>query len=183
MRRLSILVVAAALAVTACGDTVASTPTTGPSAVRPPGTDVPSSTTTTTEAPITTPPGGSPGDGDTTEPTRPRFDPTDLTAAPVQPVPTSPPGSAPVTGGSADRIAAPAIADLGQRLGVAGSAIEVVSVESVVWPDRSLGCPRPGMSYVQVQVDGARILLRHDGTTYAYHSGGGRGPFLCEGKR
>jgi hypothetical protein len=74
-----------------------------------------------------------------------------------------------------------AIADLVERLSVAPDAIEVVSAQSVIWPDKSLGCPQAGMQYLQVQVDGFRIELRVDNQLYAYHGGGGRGPFLCEG--
>ena len=72
-----------------------------------------------------------------------------------------------------------AIDDLADRLGVPAETIEVVSAGAVRWPDRSLGCPQPGMVYPQVCVDGARIELSCGGTGYAYHSGGSRGPFLC----
>ena len=73
-----------------------------------------------------------------------------------------------------------AIADLAVRLGVAEDAITVTSAEAVVWPDGSLGCPQPGMGYTQVQVDGTRIVLSHDGVDFHYHSGDSRSPFLCE---
>jgi hypothetical protein len=73
-----------------------------------------------------------------------------------------------------------AIADLMKRLSVTRDAIEVVSAQSVVWPDKGLGCRTPGMEYTQVQVDGFRIELRVNDQLYAYHGGGGRGPFLCE---
>ena len=73
-----------------------------------------------------------------------------------------------------------ATADLMKRLSVTRDAIEVVAAQSVVWPDKGLGCPQPGMQYLQVQVDGFRIELRVDNRLYAYHGGGGRGPFLCE---
>ena len=73
-----------------------------------------------------------------------------------------------------------ALADLGTRLGVSPDAITLVSAESVVWPDGSLGCPRPDMGYKQVQQDGMRIVFKAQGRTYEYHSGGSRPPFLCE---
>ncbi len=86
--------------------------------------------------------------------------------------------------GPVDRVVAPlvevAVADLALRLGVDRSAVSVSSAAAVVWPDRSLGCPHPGMVYPQVTVDGALIELAVDGRTYRYHSGGSRGPFLCE---
>lgn len=76
-----------------------------------------------------------------------------------------------------------AAADLAQRLGVERSAITVVSAQEVEWPDGSLGCPQPGMMYTQVMTDGTRIELAVGGTVYRYHSGGRRGPFLCENER
>lgn len=75
---------------------------------------------------------------------------------------------------------ATAVADLAQRLGVDPSEVSVLSARSVTWPDRGLGCPQPGMAYPQVQVDGSRIELSARGILYAYHSGGSRGPFLCD---
>ena len=73
-----------------------------------------------------------------------------------------------------------AVDDLAAMIGIAPSAVEVVSVEMVVWPDGSLGCPQPGMAYPQVLQDGLRIRLAVDGITYQYHSGGRRAPFLCK---
>lgn len=73
-----------------------------------------------------------------------------------------------------------AIADLMKRLSVTQDAIEVISAQSVVWPDSSLGCPQPGMRYKQVPEDGALIILQSQGTVYEYHNGGSRGLFLCE---
>jgi hypothetical protein len=72
-----------------------------------------------------------------------------------------------------------AITDLATRLGVDRSSISTISAEAVVWPDKSLGCPQPGMAYTQVAVDGVVIALSVGGTTYRYHSGGSRSPFLC----
>ncbi len=70
--------------------------------------------------------------------------------------------------------------DLAQRLSIDVDQIELVEVQTVVWPDGSLGCPQPGMAYIQVQQDGLLIHLRVGKHTYNYHSGGNRGPFLCE---
>ena len=72
-----------------------------------------------------------------------------------------------------------AIADLADRLGIDESTITVVSFDAVVWPDGSLGCPQPGMEYIQVLVDGSLIVLSVEGREYRYHSGAGRAPFLC----
>jgi hypothetical protein len=70
--------------------------------------------------------------------------------------------------------------DLAKRLNIAVDQIELVELQAVTWPDASLGCPKPGMGYIQVQQDGLLIRLRADGRIYEYHSGGGRPPFLCE---
>ncbi len=99
--------------------------------------------------------------------------------------PTSDPASDPAADDRVDpalrRQIDRAAADLATRLDVEPAAIEVTAAETVVWPDSSLGCPRPGMSYLQVLTDGFRITLAHDGTVYRYHGGGKRAePFLCE---
>ncbi len=70
--------------------------------------------------------------------------------------------------------------DLAKRLAVPVDQIELVEVRDVVWPDKGLGCPQPGMAYAQVLVEGLLIRLRAGGQLYAYHSGGSRPPFLCE---
>jgi hypothetical protein len=73
-----------------------------------------------------------------------------------------------------------AMTDLIGRLGVSASAVEVVSIEEVTWPDGSIGCPQPDMSYTQALVNGSRIVLRVDGAEYQYNSGGRREPFYCK---
>ncbi len=73
-----------------------------------------------------------------------------------------------------------AVDDLVTRLAVTKDAIIVASAESVTWPDKGFGCPRPGLAYVQVPQDGLKIVLVVDGKPYNYHSGAGRPPFLCE---
>lgn len=73
-----------------------------------------------------------------------------------------------------------AVADLTERLDAAPDEVEVLRAEAVTWNDGSLGCPEPGKVYTQALVDGYKIVLRVGNRTYPYHSGGGRGPFLCE---
>jgi hypothetical protein len=72
-----------------------------------------------------------------------------------------------------------AVADLARRLSIDAARIVVVDARSVAWPDSSLGCPRPGMMYLQVLQDGVQIRLRVGRKEYAYHSGGRAAPFLC----
>lgn len=71
-------------------------------------------------------------------------------------------------------------ADLAKRLGIPEAEIEVMEARAVVWPDAGLGCPQPGMSYIQIPFDGGLIVLEVDGQEYNYHTGGNDGPFLCE---
>ncbi len=71
--------------------------------------------------------------------------------------------------------------DLAARLGIAPESIVVESLQTVEWPDSSLGCPQPGRTYAQVITPGVLILLRANGQTYEYH-GSMRNVSLCEKK-
>ena len=75
-----------------------------------------------------------------------------------------------------------AVADLADRTGITADDITVVSAESVVWNDGSLGCPQPGESYTQALVPGYRIVLEADDTNFVYHGADGGDPFLCDGR-
>jgi len=105
--------------------------------------------------------------------------PTDETAeeSPVDEPTTS--ETAPVPGADSPVVVA-AIDDLASRLGVEAEAVEVLDVQEVTWSDGSKGCAKKGMSYTMSMIDGSRITLEVDGTTYEYHSGGSGPPFLCE---
>lgn len=110
--------------------------------------------------------------------------PTQMMPTPVEgmteePVPTSQSEQTPVTP-AYQRFIALAVKDLAIRLHVSADQIAVLEVEAVVWPDSSLGCPKPGMVYTQVLQDGLRIRLGFGDQVYEYHSGGSRDPFLCE---
>jgi hypothetical protein len=72
--------------------------------------------------------------------------------------------------------------DLSERLMVSIDEIEILAFEAVIWPDASLGCPQPGMEYIQVQREGYRITLGYAGQEFVYHGGGDQPPFLCENK-
>ncbi len=81
---------------------------------------------------------------------------------------------------SLEKIVTQAKTDLANRLSIDPEQVELLEAASVTWPDGSLGCPQPDMSYTQVQVDGLRLRLRVADQIYEYHSGGNRAPFLCE---
>ena len=70
--------------------------------------------------------------------------------------------------------------DLAQRLSVPVEQIAVLEAKAVVWPDASLGCPQPGMEYLQVLTEGLLIRLGIGPIQYEYHGGGRQDPFLCQ---
>jgi hypothetical protein len=84
----------------------------------------------------------------------------------------------PVAPNAAGPVAA-TVTDLARRLGVDASLVTVVSVDDVTWPDGSIGCPQPGMSYTQALVNGSLIVLEVDSIQYEYHSADGGDPFYC----
>jgi hypothetical protein len=109
--------------------------------------------------------------------------PISLGRATLQPVPEgAAPANTPIGAVPAPATAPVEIAkaDLARRRAVAPDTIRVVEVRDVIWPDRGLGCPQPGMGYNQVQVDGLLIRLESGGQIFEYHSGGSKAPFLCE---
>lgn len=91
----------------------------------------------------------------------------------------APPEETLVTTPSDHRVAA-AVADLATRQGVETSAVTVVESQDVTWSDGSLGCPQPGMSYIQALTDGHLAVLEVNGVRFEYH-GGQQGPLsYCE---
>ncbi|NCF67022.1 MAG: hypothetical protein GWP61_13690 [Chloroflexi bacterium] len=70
--------------------------------------------------------------------------------------------------------------DLATRLKPSIPEIEFLSFEEKVWSDSSLGCPQPGMRYLQVLKEGYLIRLSANNQTYNYHGSGDRPPFLCQ---
>jgi len=101
----------------------------------------------------------------------------DATPAPSPQPPATDPSPSPQPGQGSPRDQA--VADLAARLNVPASEIEVISEEAVVWPDGSLGCPQPGMNYIQILIEGYRVILAYDGKTYDYHAGRSS-VILCE---
>lgn len=61
-------------------------------------------------------------------------------------------------------------ADAARRAGVAPSEVRVISSSTQTWNDGSLGCPRPGESYIQMLVDGFQILVQAGDRTLDYHT-------------
>ena len=71
-------------------------------------------------------------------------------------------------------------AALAQELALAEADIAIVTVEENEWSDSSLGCPKPGMNYLQVITPGFKITLEAQGKRYEYHSDTNRRVVRCD---
>jgi len=71
------------------------------------------------------------------------------------------------------------LADLSARLGIPVEEITVIQAQAVEWNDSSLGCPQPGVNYLQVITPGFRVRLYFQGMVYDYHTGTRAGFILC----
>ncbi len=70
-------------------------------------------------------------------------------------------------------------AALADQLSVKGETIQLALAQAVIWPDASLGCPRPGTDYIQVQTPGFVISLQAGGETYLFHTDQTSNYVLC----
>ena len=59
---------------------------------------------------------------------------------------------------------------LAQRLSITVDQIVLSDIKPVVWRDAGLGCPKPGVDYIQMETPGYNILLEASGKTYRYHT-------------
>lgn len=76
---------------------------------------------------------------------------------------------------------AAAVAYVSESFAVPQEEIEVLSVESVEWPDASLGCPERGKSYAQVITPGYRVILQVEGREVEVHTDRqGRNVVICK---
>ena len=72
------------------------------------------------------------------------------------------------------------LADLAKRTGSARETLDVLRSEETVFPDGSLGCPKPGLAYTQALVEGYRVVIRHAGKDYDYRAARSGYFVLCE---
>ena len=72
--------------------------------------------------------------------------------------------------------------DLAQRLSISVTQISLVDATEVEWSDSSLGCPQPGMAYLQVITPGYRIRLKANAIVYEYHSNKDTYVIYCENR-
>ncbi len=79
----------------------------------------------------------------------------------------------------ADRaIAQLAIDALATEIGLPKDQILVDTVRAVDWRDSSLGCPKPGMAYLDVITPGHKVTLRANGQIYVVHEAKNKA-FVC----
>jgi hypothetical protein len=57
--------------------------------------------------------------------------------------------------------------------GVGRDQIAIERAQSVVWSDGSLGCPEPGMAYIQALVKGYWVVVEAAGKKYDFRVGSG----------
>ncbi len=69
---------------------------------------------------------------------------------------------------------------LAKKFKVNEDQIYLFSVESIVWPDASLGCPQAGLVYAQVLTPGYQILFEAAGQSYSYHTDDVNRVILCQ---
>lgn len=67
--------------------------------------------------------------------------------------------------------------------GVAMDDIRVARAESVVWPDGSLGCPKPDEMYPQAPVKGYWVVLEVVGKQFDFRASASGNFIFCEGLR
>ena len=77
-------------------------------------------------------------------------------------------------------VANQAMTELAEKLSIQKDQISVISVQSVVWSDSSLGCPQPDMNYLMVLTDGYRVVLAVDDEPYYYHANKRGYGIFCE---
>jgi hypothetical protein len=88
------------------------------------------------------------------------------------------PAQEPVTG----EVPAALLEELRQDLAtrVADDAVLLRRAEAVDWPDGSLGCPEPGMYYLQVVTPGYHVVFEVEGKSWDYRATEAGMFWLCE---
>jgi hypothetical protein len=106
--------------------------------------------------------------------------PTEPGTRPSGPV-SIPPSGAPEPGAVPDALLAKVVADAAALAGVDPAEVVVVSTEAVTWNDGSLGCPKPGVMYIQQVIQGYRVVVEAGGKRFDYRAGSSGEPKRCEG--
>jgi hypothetical protein len=79
---------------------------------------------------------------------------------------------------AANTPASKAIHLVAEQTGAAAEQVKLISEEAIDFSDSSLGCPKPGMAYMQVVTPGHKVALEYKGKTYDVRIAGGRG-LIC----
>jgi heat shock protein HslJ len=69
---------------------------------------------------------------------------------------------------------------LAKELGIGADQVTVRSIEAAEWRNSSLGCPKPGMNYLQVLTSGYKIILEAQGRSYEYHTDSEKRVVRCD---
>ena len=72
-----------------------------------------------------------------------------------------------------------AVETLAADLKIPKEAITVASVTEVDWRSSALGCPKPGMAYLDVITSGHKVVLRANGQSYSVHEADNKA-FVCK---
>lgn len=75
--------------------------------------------------------------------------------------------------------AAIAAATVAQQTGSNVDAVVIRSAEAIDFGDSSLGCPQPGMAYLQVITPGYKVIAEANGKTFDVRVAGARG-LICD---
>ena len=62
------------------------------------------------------------------------------------------------------------VADAARRFQVSEDAVVLASAEQVTWSDGALGCPKPGLTYTQMLVQGYRVTATTTAGRMLYHT-------------
>jgi hypothetical protein len=96
---------------------------------------------------------------------------------PVQPL--TPAGDPVSTSAMPEAVRRAVVADAATRFRVSPNDVVLTRAEQVTWPDGSLGCPRPGRSYTQMQVPGFRVVAKTISGELLYHTDGRASAVNC----
>lgn len=72
-----------------------------------------------------------------------------------------------------------ALSDAARRTASDAGSLMVESAETVMWPDGSLGCPEPGVTYTMAPLPGYRIRIRSAERVLDYHASRRGSLVLC----
>lgn len=71
---------------------------------------------------------------------------------------------------TAERMVVRASEHLANRMGANVEEIVLLAATPVQWRDAGLGCPKPGVDYIQRETPGFNISLELGGNVYEYHT-------------